>query len=1791
MKQMELLREIKSVLPTISEKMSALEKELDSLSSYLQKKEWISEDLSSQVIGYLEDLNSLQIHCQSLYQELGFGMTMPDSLEHTDRLMDQAITELEQRQCLEKYSRFLALETDDPAVALLLNAKKDHLRELLDPITPEKESALEPYDMFIQAVAEPDYAKLVSYLIKLSPEFGNELLGEGILSKKIRLGKAGVAEQSVDFSKIGLSESAIESENTIKTPQPENPESMNHEKEALQQELEEWCLLSKSLSAKEVYKNIGKAEEKKFGVKSFINEVKAKHELCNLIVFRMIEKYTVVTARLLTTTSDISVEEAEASLEYLKNKGYLRECGIVGSGSFFCISPKGIKAFQAKDACAFLKAKRLAAREEEKSEITVYSVLTRMVYATILTDCLKRTEELNKIERSLISAASILGEEYFLARLQLGDTMKGPFFTGACWSEGKEIERYLSFLTKYKPEKEVPIIVGGVCAEEALCQASYLIEKLELDASDVYYYGITEEHFFSYTENQEIALGDILGVSANTDTTEIAETSQKDTAAPVEESGQRGTAAKPEETKQGDIVEPVDMTRHRKIIKPENTTRRIDKADIAELSDPAEEPVLLSNHDVMEQVYRMIAEGKIYCAVAYLCSLRSLRGLEVEEAYQKLAYALGEPGRRCSYDSQVIFTLYSGVTDCFSQYLMVSAALRNFFLNHISYDYDIKSLYAMVKELPPVSASASLTKTMYQLVVFKETVHKGIDFYADYRVKDQIAVEREMEALVSEAKSYYDSYVTGHIKENASNKRFLETRKAIFAQEGDFAVYLKTIVDRDEESAELVKTYLEEHFIKDNGSVEYSNVDDMKLNQFIDFYWEKAGETMRIARRTSDLMSRLRNNLLNAIEKVLQVMCEWIALVEKVIERKDDEGKRRYKEGKKELLAGLVSAKAELQAKHNGRTAEELAGMLVLEETLRELCARLDGSYEEWKQKYYYIDFLRGEYVLLTESPEGYLPDMRGQFMDFQELSLSRRILKHVQTPLVSFEKRLEDIFKNYGDDYGSAELIVRYLEDQEKAGTGTAYPELYEIKNNLKKSEEMAESEAKLELDDFIETLELAQSYGQIEETKENKKEKIQKIANEWFAYAKESKNYGFFKMVLQQYRRKIYEDAKVRGRALLQELEQIREQGNLEERIQRRIAKIQEMIENQNYTVAEDLLSKINSDETDETMELAGTDYLKSFIEDYDDNYKVVADSSRSLKGLISSRSHNKDDRGANRLIDNWMSNGQPLGVGRLGGLLDALGFAEAEIKEQPKIGKIENYSVLLKVPAGRKVNYKHPIAAFGSRASEEGFRVVCLFGRYDAERLIEEFKNIRGTKNTLVLLDYALQLPDRRKLARKVKSDLNDKVFAVLDRVLLMFLVNHYNTQFVNQILMSVMMPFSYYQPYVWDSSKIMPPEIFKGRKDELEKIESPAGVNIVYGGRQLGKSALLKMAKRNVDYDENQDRAVLVEIKGLNFERAARKIGHELYDAGVLEEDIDTTDWEELARAIKRRLQDGKLPQIPYLLLLMDEADTFIESCEAVNFQPFDALKDIQSVGIDRFKFVIAGLHNIVRFKRDAALSKNSVLTQLTSITVKPFDKREARLLLEEPLHSLGFRFPEEKQSLVSLILANTNYFPGLIQLYCANLIGAMRKEDYAGYDETNTPIYEIRESHIKKLLSDTEFMDQIREKFEITLKLDEDNLYYIIALLIANLYHQNTNSASESEGFSAKDIIQSGQEYAVKKIAEAEETVVNGLMQELVELNILRQTVTSRYLFSRYSFFQMMGTSAEVEEKLLEYMED
>jgi len=212
----------------------------------------------------------------------------------------------------------------------------------------------------------------------------------------------------------------------------------------------------------------------------------------------------------------------------------------------------------------------------------------------------------------------------------------------------------------------------------------------------------------------------------------------------------------------------------------------------------------------------------------------------------------------------------------------------------------------------------------------------------------------------------------------------------------------------------------------------------------------------------------------------------------------------------------------------------------------------------------------------------------------------------------------------------------------------------------------------------------------------------------------------------------------------------------------------------------------------------------------------------------------------------------------------------------------------------------------------------------------------------------------------------------------------------------------------------------------------------------------------------------------------------------------------------------------------------------------------------------------------------------VLPHLKSLTVRPFQMAEARELLEVPLFYLGLRFPRdsrEREKLISLILASTNYFPGLIQFYCEKLIEAMTRGDYAGYNELTTPIYEISETHIKTVLADASFNDQIKQKFNITLRLGDDQYYYVIALIMAYLYYENENE----DGYSKERVMGVAENLEIEIITKLPWERLASFLEELCELNILRKTAEDKYLFTRYTFFQMMGTREKVEDELVEFM--
>ena len=1514
--------------------------------------------------------------------------------------------------------------------------------------------------------------------------------------------------------------------------------------------------------------NCSDSETKKISASIFQNDVrKGSEKALKRIIYEIWSKNN-VSPDLFTLISSMPETLAVSSIDYLQKKGYLRRYKLIPWGEFYCASPRLMKALTYKDAAKMIGVRQTQVEDWGTSVADKNtSAACRVVYAKLYKA--SAATFMDAGQTAFKEKASMFTDSFLLTVLPSDEEISCHVNIGVFWDNVDEADEFLDKMKDYLRELSHigRVVFAAMNMEKAKILADILLDEIGdvLNEGTIYLYSLTEETYYTYPECNVTDPGEHSDYVA--DDVDEEEEGAKEIETSDNASGESGTMQLFEEGPKACVAEessPADAVPKKEEHKTKPVVAKTVSADEDELT---------------ASIISLINEDKFYAATAFAKAF-SLQYPEYTMFYNQLAHALNDPMGHCNYSTNNVFTLIEKKGD-FEDALVISTAIRTFFSNQVRYDYDIKSYYSGIKEYKLLSDYPALSKVVYSLMEFKDNQQKGMDAYADYQSRSKSELEREMSNLQREARIFYENFVIGRKKEKASQKRFIETKKLIFSANSEFGEYIKAIVDGDIDLQPLALEFLQTNFYKEDSTIEEDTIDSDKLWSYILVYWDKAGDLM-MYRRHADLMSHLRNNIISTTTKAVQLLAKWCNLVSRISNRTEDEGDIAYKKVRKPLIDNITSVLSDMEAVSSDDAVEtsEKAGLHVLIYTLKEILSCLTGEYDESVKKYFYVPFLLTDDVMLDED---YFPDLEMHSSTMNNLRPTVRILKHaanLRSGEHTYEKRLTEILDNKGDDYGAARLIVDYLMTKENTD------ELAEISSNIESGEEFAKDKADVRKDDFIGNLELAQSYGQIDNSVEDKKEKILQIVDEWYEWALESSNYGFFKRVMDGYLDEIREEAKSREADLLEQLESFKEttvSGLSAEAKEKRVARIQAMIKEQNYTVAEDLLARSSVFE-EEQEELIDEDFLKEFLDHYDDYYHPVATRHASFATLVSSRTRNKEQRGAKRLADNWLPGGSRLGVDKLRNLLSCLGFKVANVKAQNAIGKFEHFSVQTeKAKGGQRDNYTHPIAAFGSGAALDGFRVVCINGAYDADSLIEIMKEIGNAKHTMILYDNAMPMSERRRLARKTKNALGDKLFAVVDRTVMMFLVRNYDETKMNKMLVSLITPFGYYQPYVWESANVMPPEIFMGRKQELERIKSPTGVNIVYGGRQLGKSALLKKAKEDIDWDENGNRAVLVDIKGLNYKRAAKKIGHELYDAFVLDDDIDTEDWDELARAVRRRLKsDNK--RIPYLLLLLDEADVFIDSCAAVNYQPFDALKDIQSIGSGRFKFVIAGLRNIVRFKREA-LGNNSVLTHLQPMTVKPFNTSEARELMELPLHYLGLRFPKEKESLITLILATTNYFPGLIQMYCAKLINAMRNKDYANYNEVDTPIYEVSEEHIKKVLADPEFTQQIREKYVITLKLDEDNYYYLIALLMAYLYHSN----GYNEGYSAADIKNAGIELEIEKIANLENAKLESFMEELKELNVLRNTDETHYLFTRFTFFQMMGTRAEVDDKLVEYM--
>lgn len=500
--------------------------------------------------------------------------------------------------------------------------------------------------------------------------------------------------------------------------------------------------------------------------------------------------------------------------------------------------------------------------------------------------------------------------------------------------------------------------------------------------------------------------------------------------------------------------------------------------------------------------------------------------------------------------------------------------------------------------------------------------------------------------------------------------------------------------------------------------------------------------------------------------------------------------------------------------------------------------------------------------------------------------------------------------------------------------------------------------------------------------------------------------------------------------------------------------------------------------------------------------------------------------------------------------------------------------------------------PIPEYGSFARGR-YRVVLVRGRPTEEDVLQHASTGVEFGPTIVL--YLGRFSQSRREALGALSRQRSRALLVLDERLLVFLCAERGSRL--PVFFACALPFSFVQPYV-TTAGVVPPEMFYGREREMNEVVDRSGTVFIYGGRQLGKTALLRAVESDFHRPVDGRFAIWLDLKGLGIghDREPSDIWHAIWhglrDIGAVSEDVR----EPRPRARQYNVEEfinhlcscfdyasGKR-----LLLLLDEADGFLElDAQAPDGKPADQgyrestrLKALMDRTDRRIKVVFAGLHNVLRTVRSA----NHPLGHFGQpLQIGPFlpdgRLRTAELLVTQPLRAAGYSFDNE--NLVTRILAQTNYYPSLIQHYGAALIKAMNSRRLHG-----APLHTIDEQILDETYQKTNLREVIRSRFHLTLQLDPR--YEVIAYALANQCAEHPDLLLR--GVERRRIEDRAREWWPRGFEDID-SYTDGfwsLLDEMEGLGVLRAVDERREYYSlrNANVLPLMGTDEEITDSLL-----
>lgn len=548
----------------------------------------------------------------------------------------------------------------------------------------------------------------------------------------------------------------------------------------------------------------------------------------------------------------------------------------------------------------------------------------------------------------------------------------------------------------------------------------------------------------------------------------------------------------------------------------------------------------------------------------------------------------------------------------------------------------------------------------------------------------------------------------------------------------------------------------------------------------------------------------------------------------------------------------------------------------------------------------------------------------------------------------------------------------------------------------------------------------------------------------------------------------------------------------------------------------------------------------------------------------------------------VNNWLqSKNSPTGPERVRTLLNGLGFevqAVVRMSSGGRIGTNECYQVESKRVSTALTDYPHPVYKFGTEISVP-MNVVCLYGCQGISTLLSVMTNdLHLSGSTIVLMDGSLTSRDRRLMAEKFKTGTSGQnPFLLIDRVLALYLasVDKGDRQ---KAMLRCTLPYTFEVLY-GSGSGAVPEEMFIGRMMEMHDLRSEQGPSLVYGGRQLGKTALLSRASKTLNAPKKKEYSFCVEVKDFGSEVLLERVNRQLTRLELLENGCASIP--ELCETLQDLWADKK---INMLRIFVDEVDCLFEEFQRDDYaalRPFINLRDNTK---HKVKFVFAGTHNVAA--TDIAERENNNLIHMGKpLCIKPLSSDDAMDLIRIPMAYLGFEIGEPQ---IELILSNTNSYPGLIHMFCSALIQSVcRDYDQCCGDEPYPP-YRISDAQMQTVFREQDIRKEIGQRVMATIRLNRKYkaVSYLLALMV---YEDRDKGRSSLYGYTAKELQSYNQkEIKLPLVAKIKEKDLNTLMDEMENMGILwKNRQMQKFRFRQQDFLEYIGDSEKLLEALLE----